>query len=180
MFQGMLGTDALRTNADLDGSHRKVTPLDRVAQARTVLFNFTRRREFGKHVMSARPPVGRTSERDGFRADSPDEASFASVLRGIAALPEVLQLLEDQATEIRELKDEIHALKFARFQTDDGWLNTKEAAAYVDMSPNTFEKYRSDRACPIKGYRVGGKMLFKRKDLDNFVRLWEAKSDGFA
>lgn len=126
--------------------------------------------------MNARPPVSTASD----RADSADAASFAEIMRGIAALPEVLRLLEEQTRETRALKVEIQALKQVRTQKDDGWLNTKEAANHVDMSPNTFEKYRSDGVCPIKGYRVGGKMLFKRDDLDNFVRLWEAKSGGFA
>lgn len=128
--------------------------------------------------MSARPPAGRTSYRDG--TDSSDVAAFAAVIRGIAALPEVLRLLEEQATEIRKLKSEIQALKLTRFQKDDGWLNTKEAAAHLNVSRNTFEKYQSNKAYPLKGYRVGGKLLFKKEDLDNYVRLWEVKSAGLA
>jgi Helix-turn-helix domain len=60
---------------------------------------------------------------------------------------------------------------------EDEWMGAKKAAKYLDMSASTFDKYRYDDDYRIPGYRVGGKILYKRKELDMWVQLWEIKKD---
>ena len=48
------------------------------------------------------------------------------------------------------------------------------------MSPRTFDKYRYQTSLRIKGYKVGGKTLYKKADLDTFVKLYEVWSTGTA
>jgi hypothetical protein len=108
-----------------------------------------------------------------------DPTGLGGLLNGIAALPQVLQLLEAQARDIKALRDEIRASRASR-ETKDGWMDAKGAAEYLDMSPGTFDKYRYQTTPKIKGYKVGGKTLYKRADLDNFVMLFEVKSQGLA
>jgi hypothetical protein len=60
----------------------------------------------------------------------------------------------------------------------DGWLDAKSAARYLEISENTFDKYRYKTNPRIKGFRLDGKILYKRSDLDAFVKLYELKSVG--
>ena len=125
-------------------------------------------------------PVGAlaiSSERTG---DAHANAALSSLLRGIAALPHVLDLLQAQGKQIDALKSEIKALRVSQQGTaaNAGWLDSEKAREYLSMSANTFDKYRYQTSPRIKGYKVGGKTLFKREDLDNFVRLYEIKSIG--
>lgn len=62
----------------------------------------------------------------------------------------------------------------------DGWLDAKAAAKYLGHSSGSFDKYRYKTNPKLKGYRLDGKTLYKRSDLDSFVRLYELKSAGVA
>ena len=114
--------------------------------------------------------------------DAPANATLASLLRGIAALPHTLDLLQAQGRQIDALRAEIKALRISHQvgSGNDGWLDSEGAREYLSMSANTFDKYRYETTPSIKGYKVGGKTLFKREDLDNFVRLYDLKSRGLA
>ena len=110
--------------------------------------------------------------------DAPENTALSHILKGVAALPDVLELLQAQSQEINTLREEIKGLRFPRQDADtDGWLDAEGARKYLSMSANTFDKYRYQTSPSIKGYKVGGKTLFKRADLDNFVRLFEIKSN---
>ncbi len=114
-------------------------------------------------------------------AESPDIAGLGRLLTGIGEFPAVVKLLEDQGRELRALRDDIKRLHDGAKNTGgDGWLDTKGAAEYLALSPGTFDKYRYQTQPSIKGYRVGGKTLYKRTDLDAFVMLFEARSGGLA
>ena len=114
-------------------------------------------------------------------AESPDIAGLGRLLKGIGEFPALLKLLEDQGRELRGLRDAIKCLSRTAQTIDaDGWLDAKGAAVYLAMSPGTFDKYRYQTSPRIKGYRVGGKTLYKRADLDAFVRLFEVRSSGLA
>jgi len=109
----------------------------------------------------------------------PAQGVIGDVLAGIAALPEVLRLAEAQSRTIEAMRKDIEALRSSAHGTAvDGWLDAKGAAAYLSMSAGTFDKYRYEGSPRIKGYRIGGKLLYKREDLDSFVKLWEMKSTG--
>ena len=103
-----------------------------------------------------------------------DPTGLGGLLNGIAALPQVLQLLEAQSRDVKALRDELKTSRNSSHETKDGWLDAKGAAKYLDMCPNTFAKFHDQ----IQSYKVGGKVLFKKRDLDNFVMLWEHKSCG--
>ena len=109
-----------------------------------------------------------------------DPTGIAGLLNGIAALPQLQQLLEAQTRDIKALRDELKASRNSSHETKDGWLDAKGAAEYLDMSAGTFDKYRYQTTPKIKGFKVGGKTLYKRADLDRFVMLFEVKSRGLA
>ena len=64
--------------------------------------------------------------------------------------------------------------------TESGWLDASKAAVYLDMSAGTFDKYRYGSEPRITGYKVGGKTLYKREDLDRWVKLYELRAGGRA
>lgn len=104
-----------------------------------------------------------------------------SAFNGDWRIPSGGKALEDQGRELRALRDDIKRLHDGAKNTGgDGWLDTKGAAEYLALSPGTFDKYRYQTQPSIKGYRVGGKTLYKRTDLDAFVMLFEARSGGLA
>jgi len=86
-----------------------------------------------------------------------------------------------QIAGLREQLEEIKKLLRARPRSaETGFLDAKAAAAYCGMSRGTFDKYRYKTAVKIKGYRIGGKVLYKTEDLDSFIKLYELKSGGLA
>ena len=112
-------------------------------------------------------------------AESPDIAGLGRLLKGIGEFPEVLKVLEDQSREIRALREDVRSLgRSTQTVAVEGWLDAKDAAAYLSMSAGTFDKYRYETSVKIKGYKVGGKTLYKKADLDAFVMLYEARSEG--
>ena len=73
--------------------------------------------------------------------------------------------------------------KFAGTQTKDGtgehgdgWLDAKSAAKYMDVSASTFDKYRYKTTPTLKGFNLEGKTLYKKADIDSFVRLYAIKN----
>ena len=58
----------------------------------------------------------------------------------------------------------------------DGWLDAKAAAAYMGVSRGTFDKYRYESTPRLTGYPLDGKVLYKRADIDRFVKLYSVKS----
>lgn len=53
---------------------------------------------------------------------------------------------------------------------EDGWLNMKQAAAYLGMSSNALQKYTAAREVPFEQDTPGGKCWFKRSELDEWRR----------
>ena len=81
------------------------------------------------------------------------------------------------ARDVAALRTEIAQSKAAsNGDTDAGWIDAKRAAKYLGLSATTFDKYRYQTHVKIKGYKVGGKLLYQRKDLDSFVKLFEINS----
>lgn len=108
-----------------------------------------------------------------------EEPSFAQVVRGIAILPSILALLREQQQQLAALRAEI-CKPVPTVDSTDGWLDARGAAKYLGVSAATFDKYRYQTTPKIKGYKLDGKVLYKRADLDSFVRLYELKSGGLA
>jgi hypothetical protein len=104
------------------------------------------------------------------------EMSFVEALKQISLLPQILTLLQEQQRQISSLRSET-----ARpFADTDGWLDAKAAAEYLSLSQSTFDKYRYNTSPKLTGCKLDGKTLYKKCDLDNFVRLYELRSCGFA
>jgi hypothetical protein len=65
--------------------------------------------------------------------------------------------------------------------SSDPWLTAEQARRHMgSMSKGTFDKYRYETSPRLPGHKLDGKVLYKRSDLDNFVRLYELKSMGAA
>jgi len=47
------------------------------------------------------------------------------------------------------------------------WMGVKETAEYLGVEPSTIYHYTHNRKIPF--YRLGGKLRFKVKDLDEFI-----------
>lgn len=63
-------------------------------------------------------------------------------------------------------------------QDEGRWLDAASAAAYMDVSKSTFDKYRYLTTPKLKGARVGGKTLFKKSDIELFIRLYDLRMQG--
>ncbi len=61
---------------------------------------------------------------------------------------------------------------------EGGFLDSRNAASYCGISRGTFDKYRYSTRVKLKGYRLDGKVLYKREDLDAFIKLYEVKTAG--
>jgi hypothetical protein len=59
---------------------------------------------------------------------------------------------------------------------EDGWLDTKRAAAYLGLSVNALHKLTSECAIPFEQEGPGCKAWFKRSELD----AWRAAGGGRA
>jgi excisionase family DNA binding protein len=52
----------------------------------------------------------------------------------------------------------------------DRWLNTRQAAEYLGISPNALHKLTAARAIPFEQERPGAKCWFRRSELDAWRR----------
>jgi len=114
------------------------------------------------------------------RSDKPKELCLSEILQSIALLPQMLSALNDQQRQLARLKDQITANIRGNSGDSDGWLDSKGAACYLGISNATFDKYRYKTTPSIKGYPLDGKTLYKKSDLDLFIKLYALKSKGLA
>lgn len=105
----------------------------------------------------------------------PEAQALAEMLAALSAAPKIVSMLEEQGRELKALREEVRR-KSELVAEPSGWLDAKAAGAYLGMSATTFDKYRYQSSVKSKGYRVGGKLLYQRKDLDSFVKLYEINS----
>jgi hypothetical protein len=77
--------------------------------------------------------------------------------------------------EIRDLR-ELLATRSAAVES--GYLDAKAAAAYCGLSRGTFDKYRYQTRVKVHGFKLDGKVLYRREDLDEFIKLYEIRSKG--
>jgi hypothetical protein len=97
------------------------------------------------------------------------EEAFAA----LAAIPTLV-------SKVDALQREVAALRRSQPKAAeaDGWLDAKRAAEYMSVSASTFEKYRYSTNPKLPGHNLDGKTLFKKSELDTFIRLYEARSSG--
>jgi len=79
---------------------------------------------------------------------------------------------EDLTQALRELLGELHQLrKDLRFNSK-ALLSVVEAAHILSLSPKTIRNGlgpKAKRPFPIRPVKFGGKVLFKREDLDRYI-----------
>jgi excisionase family DNA binding protein len=80
--------------------------------------------------------------------------------------PEVMDALAEQVRE--QVLEEVRSLVDGA--SDDRWLDSAEAAAYLGMSPNALHKLTAARAIPFEQASAGARCYFKRSELDAWRR----------
>lgn len=96
----------------------------------------------------------------------------------LGELPKLLSQLDEQKRQIENLTNEVQRLETviqSQSVDKDGWLDTPRARKYLSACRNTFDNYRYPKVSKVKltGHRVDGKTLFKKEELDRFVKLKE-------
>lgn len=109
------------------------------------------------------------------QSHKPEAQALAQMFEALSAAPMILSILQEQSRQLAALREEVRR-KSEVSKEVDGWLDAKAAIAYLGLSATTFDKYRYQSKVKIKGYKVGGKLLYQRKDLDSFVKLYELNS----
>jgi hypothetical protein len=107
----------------------------------------------------------------------------ADLILQILKIPSIVSENTDSIREIQSKLDSIicHMGNYSRnTDYDDGYMDAKAAAAYLGMSPTTFDKYRYNTKIKIKGYKLDGKVWYKKSDLDLFMLTYHSKSQGLA
>lgn len=56
-------------------------------------------------------------------------------------------------------------------------LNNQQAAQYIDVSPGTLEVWRSQRRYGIPYHKIGGKVRYRREDLDRWLESRRVSSE---
>jgi hypothetical protein len=98
----------------------------------------------------------------------------------------VPSIVSENTDSIREINSKLESIlgflgNYPRTNdSDDRYMDAKEAAAYLGMCPNTFDKYRYKAKIKIKGYKLDGKVKYKKSELDLFMLTYNAKSQGLA
>lgn len=59
----------------------------------------------------------------------------------------------------------------------DPFLSLRAAAAYTSLSTKTLRSYFSDPAHPLPHYKVGGKYLLRRSELDAWLLTFRHETD---
>ena len=52
--------------------------------------------------------------------------------------------------------------------SDDGWLNTKQAAEYLGISVHALHRLTAERRIPLHQDRPGARCFFRRSELDEW------------
>lgn len=104
--------------------------------------------------------------------------NFSELVRLGTVVPDLYSALE-------RIQKKLDDLTSAKPQTvaasSDPWLTAEQAREHLGrMSKGTFDKYRYQTTPRLTGHPLDGKILYKQSELDNFVRLYGAKSSGFA
>jgi excisionase family DNA binding protein len=81
-------------------------------------------------------------------------------------------LLEDLAPDdLAVLAEKLRPfLEPAQPPAVDGWLTTRDAAAYLGVSVNAMHKLTADRRIPFSQSGPGARCYFRRADLDDWRR----------
>jgi excisionase family DNA binding protein len=87
----------------------------------------------------------------------------------------VARALIQEISQDPEALAELAGLLAPHLPSDDGanedrWLSTKDAAAYLGLTPNALRKLTASRTVPFEQEVSGGKCWFLRSELDRWRR----------
>lgn len=64
-----------------------------------------------------------------------------------------------------ELKKDLYMLNIIEQQ----YLNTVELAELLRLKKNTLERWRTNRNCPFKWIKIGGRVLYDRNEVLQYI-----------
>jgi hypothetical protein len=82
-------------------------------------------------------------------------------------ISEISNMISILAAEIGLIKD--YVSKITTSSAEDGYMTPERAMQYLDMTKNTFDKYRYKSKIPIPSFRLDGSNRYKKSDLDRFM-----------
>jgi hypothetical protein len=82
--------------------------------------------------------------------------------------PLVRALLEELRDDPETLSELAHALAdyLPNRASEDRWMDTRDAAAYLGLKPNALHKLTASRSVPFSQDVAGGKCWFQKSQLD--------------
>ena len=89
-------------------------------------------------------------------------------MKGIDHPPLKVTLDEDQLEHLADVVAARLADRFPQQPTENGWLDTAAAAAYIGISVTALHKLTSARQLAFSQSALGGRCFFRRDDLDAF------------
>ncbi len=107
------------------------------------------------------------------------ENAMHRLLQGLDVIPKMARVQEELSQKLTALL-ELFGRASAKPYDSDGWLDAKAAAEYLSISKGTFDAYRYQKDPKLPGHKLDGKTLYKKSDLDTWVKLYALKSAGFA
>jgi hypothetical protein len=117
---------------------------------------------------------GKTGVEAGIYSRMKSEANRMDELK-----PVNVDLLRSDIAALRnEIRDLRELLATRSTAVESGYLDAKAAAAYCGLSRGTFDKYRYQTRVKVHGFKLDGKVLYRREDLDEFIKLYEIRSKG--
>jgi len=105
-----------------------------------------------------------------------DIKALSVIASNIDAIPKILNVLNDILVSNQLIQEEYLKMRDLVMKGDDYWMDAEEARIYVKACKNTFNKYRYNFNPRLIGSPVGGKTLYKKSDIDHWVRTYECKS----
>jgi excisionase family DNA binding protein len=86
----------------------------------------------------------------------------------MSALGDLLDGLD--ATDLGRLAARLAPFLPSPTPSDDGWIDAKEAAAYLGLPLSAIHKWSAARTIPCEQERPGAKLYFQRSALDEWRR----------
>ena len=107
-----------------------------------------------------------------------ENEAIAQILGTLLKISDVRGIIQEQMRAgFAELQS---AIARSHGPDPDCWLDANAAAKYMCMSKSSFDKYRYETSPKLTGYRLDGKVLYKKADIDRFIKLYAVKSNGLA
>ena len=102
--------------------------------------------------------------------------AISVIANNIDAIPSILNVLNEIQESVALLQKENLRMRDLVIKGDDCWMDAEDARVYMRVSKNTFDNYRYSFNPRLIGHPVGGKTLYKKSDIDHWVRTYQYKS----